>query len=224
MSEENLKLWNAVREVPKEAQKPIKGGRLSGMTDINPIWRVKAITEQYGPCGIGWKYTVDKRWTEKGCHDQVVVFVDVSVFIKHDGQWSEGIPGTGGSMLTAKEKNGPHTSDECFKMATTDAIGVSLKFLGLGSDIYWQGQDCKYYRSEKAEYLGSPTPPPIKNLDLGASQTRITGICKATNLSLDEFDEQIAIEDEHVAAMSTENRQKIKDYISTTRARYQDAQ
>lgn len=33
---ENLELYNHVREVPKDAQKPIMAGRLKGFTDI--IW------------------------------------------------------------------------------------------------------------------------------------------------------------------------------------------
>ena len=32
----NLDLWNKVKAVPPEAQKTIGGGRLRGMTDINP--------------------------------------------------------------------------------------------------------------------------------------------------------------------------------------------
>ena len=60
----NLELWEKVRTCPKEAQKEIKGGRLSGMTDINPVWRMKTLTEQYGPCGIGWYYEIADRWTE----------------------------------------------------------------------------------------------------------------------------------------------------------------
>ena len=35
------------------------------MTDINPVWRMKTLTEQYGPCGIGWYYEITDRWTEK---------------------------------------------------------------------------------------------------------------------------------------------------------------
>ena len=50
---ENLELYNAVREVPKEAQKAIGAGRLKGMTDINPMWRIKVLTEQFGICGRG---------------------------------------------------------------------------------------------------------------------------------------------------------------------------
>ena len=46
----NLDLYNKVRTVPPEAQKKITGGRLNGMTDINPMWRIKALTEQFGIC------------------------------------------------------------------------------------------------------------------------------------------------------------------------------
>jgi len=59
-------IYNAVRNPPKEALKPIKGGRLSGLTDINPMWRIKALTEQFGVCGVGWKYIIAKQWIEEG--------------------------------------------------------------------------------------------------------------------------------------------------------------
>ena len=45
---ENLELYNKVREVPKDAQKAITAGRLKGFTDINPMWRIKCLTEQFG--------------------------------------------------------------------------------------------------------------------------------------------------------------------------------
>ena len=53
---DNLKYYNMGREVPQEAKKNIGGGRLKGMTDINPMWRIKKLTEMFGVCGIGWKY------------------------------------------------------------------------------------------------------------------------------------------------------------------------
>ena len=42
---ENMELYNAFREVPENAKKSIRGGRLKGMTDINPMWRIQALTE-----------------------------------------------------------------------------------------------------------------------------------------------------------------------------------
>ena len=46
---DNLAIYNAVRNVPENAKKPIAGGPLKGKTDINPMWRIKALTEQFGP-------------------------------------------------------------------------------------------------------------------------------------------------------------------------------
>lgn len=145
---DNMELYNAVRVVPQEAQKTIQGGRLGGMTDINPMWRLMALTEQFGPCGVGWKYTIDKEWLESGANGESAAFVDISLYIKWDGQWSEAIPGTGGSSFVSKERNGLYTSDECFKMALTDAISVACKALGFGADIYWAAGRTKYSAPE----------------------------------------------------------------------------
>ena len=58
----NMELYELGREVPNEAKKTITAGRLKGFTDINPMWRIKALTEQFGPCGIGWWYEIiDKQ-------------------------------------------------------------------------------------------------------------------------------------------------------------------
>lgn len=140
---ENLDLYNRVRIVPEEAKKPIKGGRLNGMTDINPMWRIKVLTSEYGPCGIGWFYKPVKKWIEQA-GGETVAFVDIELFIKVDGEWSQPICGTGGSKLSQNERNGLFVSDECYKMATTDAISVACKQLGIGADVYFGADRTKY--------------------------------------------------------------------------------
>jgi hypothetical protein len=75
----------------------------------------------------------------------MVAFVDVSVYVKENGEWSEGIPGNGGSLLVTKERNGMHTSTESYKMATTDALSSALKMLGVGGDIYMGSFDGSKY-------------------------------------------------------------------------------
>ena len=145
---ENLKIYNEVREVPKEAKKNIGGGRLKGMTDINPMWRIKALTEQFGPCGIGWKYEITEKILEHGANDEISAFVDINLFYKYEDVWSEAIPGTGGSSFVAKEKNGLYVSDECFKMALTDALSVACKALGVGANVYWDKDETKYTTKE----------------------------------------------------------------------------
>lgn len=149
---ENLAIYNAVRSVPDSAKRQIGAGRLKGKTDINPMWRLKTLTEQFGPCGIGWKYVITDKRLEQGANGEVAAFLDIDLFVKVDGAWSEAIPGTGGSAFVAKEKNGPYTSDECFKMALTDAISVACKALGVGADVYWEADRSKYDKPAPVTY------------------------------------------------------------------------
>ena len=124
------------------------------------MWRIKALTEQFGPCGIGWKYTITDKRLENGANNEVSAFVDIDLYIKVDGEWSDAIPGTGGSAFVASERNGLYTSDECFKMALTDAISVACKALGFGADVYWAKDATKYTprpeRQQPTEAAGKP--------------------------------------------------------------------
>ena len=146
----NLELYEATRKVPENAKKPIVGGRLKGKTDINPMWRIKTLTEQFGVCGVGWYYNVTNQWTEQQ-GEEVAAFVNIELFIKQDGEWSKPIFGTGGSMLATKEKNGVYVSDECYKMATTDALSVACKQLGFGADVYWDKDATKYSQPQREQ-------------------------------------------------------------------------
>lgn len=164
----NLDLWEKVRAVPPTAIKPIVGGRLKGMSDINPVWRQKELTNQFGMCGIGWKYVITKQWLETGGKDEIAAFVNIDLFIKVNGEWSDAIPGTGGSSFVANERNGPYVSDECFKMALTDAISVSCKALGFGADVYWDKDSTKYNKhhdklTEAPKDKADPQKPPTNN-------------------------------------------------------------
>jgi hypothetical protein len=141
--EDNLKIYNAVKKVPKEAQRPITGGRLKGKTEINPMWRIKALTEQFGPCGIGWYYEVVRQWLEPS-GTEVAAFVNIQLYIKVGDEWSKPISGVGGAMFVEQQKSGYYVSDECYKMATTDAISVACKQLGIGADVYWDADNTKY--------------------------------------------------------------------------------
>jgi hypothetical protein len=143
--ENNMKIYDAVRAVPQDAQKTIGAGRLKGMTDINPMWRIKTLTEQFGPCGFGWWYDIVDKWLDRAEGVQeVTANVMIHLFIKTEEGWSKPIIGVGGNKLVASERNGLYVSDECWKMALTDAISVACKALGMGADVYWQGDRTKY--------------------------------------------------------------------------------
>lgn len=72
-------------------------------------------------------------------------------------------------MFVSLEKNGLHTSDECFKMALTDAISVACKALGIGADIYWERDTDKYTtgtqkKSQSKATVTRRNAPPKKEL------------------------------------------------------------
>lgn len=146
----NLDVYNKFREVPNNAKRRILAGRLKDKTDINPMWRIKCLTEQFGPCGIGWYYVPVRKWIENH-GEETAAFVDIELYIKVDGEWSKPISGTGGSMLAAKERSGIYVSDECYKMATTDALSVACKQLGIGADVYWSADSTKYERQAEEQ-------------------------------------------------------------------------
>lgn len=163
----NLRFYDVAREVPAEAKREIKAGRLKGKTDINPMYRIKRLTELFGPCGLGWWYVIrDERIVDDEITKQCAAFVDIDLFYKdpESGEISQPIPGTGGARFVSRETNGPFLSDECFKMALTDAISVSAKAIGVAADVYWDKDRTKYTRDV------SPAPNPAPRGTTEAAQ------------------------------------------------------
>mgnify|MGYP006916101900 CR=1 FL=1 len=155
----NLDFYNAMAEVPKTAQKTISGGKLNGKTDINPMWRIKKLTETFGPVGFGWYTEITDRWVETAAGESAA-WVTINLFIKHPetGEWSKPIVGTGGSKQNGKGM-GDGINDEAFKMAETDAISVACKKLGMGASIYWDKDKTKYSgASESADKKNADKP------------------------------------------------------------------
>ena len=137
-----LNIYNQGRQVPDEAKKPFDNGTFKG-TDINPMWRIKKLTELFGPVGFGWYYEVLSERCEEHL-GTTMAFVDLNLYVKYEGEWSKPIYGTGGNSLVKETKNGSKTSDEGYKMALTDALSVACKALGIGADVYWEKDKTKY--------------------------------------------------------------------------------
>lgn len=144
----NLKLYNELRCVPKEAQKTFNNGRFSG-TDINPMWRIKKLTEEFGAVGFGWYYEIVSREIITSPDGTMCAFIAVNLYIKQDGEWSKPIYGEGGNTFATKTKQGyVQTSDEAYKMALTDAVSNATKQLGLGADIWFEKDVTKYTKPQ----------------------------------------------------------------------------
>lgn len=151
MSKENLKLYEKFKTTPQEARKVITAGRLKGFTDINPMWRIKMLTEEFGVCGIGWYPEITDKRLETSPTGEVKAFVDIKLYIKVNGEWSQGIEATGGASFVSNEAKGLYTNDECFKSAYTDALGVACKMLGMSADIYFDKDSSSKYQAPQGE-------------------------------------------------------------------------
>lgn len=197
-NEQNLDVYEQVRQVPENAKRPIKGGRLNGKTDINPMWRIKKLTELFGPCGLGWYYVPVKKWTET-IGGETAAFVDIELYVHYNGEWSKPISGTGGSMFAAKEKSGIYVSDECYKMATTDAISVACKQLGIGADVYWDADKTKYTSQESTKPVLETNYVNALYLELSRTGIGIKSMLKTYNktdildLSMEEYNKAMSI-------------------------------
>jgi hypothetical protein len=167
MENPNLSVFNKVRKVPQTALKQIGAGRLKGMSDINPVWRILAMTDTFGVCGVGWKYEIEKQWSET-FGNEIKGFCNINLYVKVDGAWSDAIPGTGGASFVTMERNGAYVSDEVYKMALTDALSVAMKSLGVAADVYFaKGVDLgtKYAIDEQAANGQLITPIIDPNLE-----------------------------------------------------------
>ena len=160
---ENMDLYNQLKTPPNDALKPIGFGNLKGKSDINPQWRYEALTNALGVCGVGWKFEYVDHFTQELPSGELMVFVQVKLYIKDGEQWSAPIVGWGGDYLIKKDKNGIHGNDEAMKMATTDALGTAAKMLGVAADVY-RGivqngvSDSKYARRDYAAQTAQNAP------------------------------------------------------------------
>lgn len=153
-------IYDSLKNPPANAIKPIVGGRLKGKSDINPQWKIEAMTDVFGLCGIGWKHELVKLDTVPLDSGEIMVFMQVNVFVKVNDIWSEPIVGMGGDFLVKKEKSGLVANDEAYKMCYTDALGNALKCVGVAADVYRGIYETKYAKAEPKEEPQKETAKP----------------------------------------------------------------
>lgn len=156
---QNMRFYGQVQNTPQEARRTIGAGRLKGFTDINAMWRIKKLTELFGPAGIGW-WTQNEEYklvegpviSEKGDREVACFCTLQLVYVDPvTKQESHPIAGLGGNKFVTSERNGPYCNDEAYKMAYTDALSIACKSLGFSSDIYFGEDRSKYRLPEDAE-------------------------------------------------------------------------
>ncbi len=126
-------IWDRLSTTPASATSPYVtlGGQM--LTAVDPIYRARKLTEEFGPVGVGWGWDVMREWVEDFGGTKYV-FAKVQVWyieptgeptIRYFGPQIGGAPSVDPS--------------ESFKSAITDAIGKCFSMLGLAADVYAGG-------------------------------------------------------------------------------------
>lgn len=141
-----MRFYKQVQDTPIEAQKPYDNGRFKG-TDINPMWRIKMLTQMFGPAGLGW-WTENEQFNMVPSPDtgEIAVFCQLKLRYRdpETGEVSQPVFGVGGNRFLVSQKSGKYCSDEAYKMAYTDALSIACKALGFSHDIYYAKDRTKY--------------------------------------------------------------------------------
>ena len=96
-------LWDRLGKTdPKHTKGFKRAGGFSG-TAIKPIYSYRRMTEEYGPCGIGWGVGQPSFQTVAAPEGEVLVFCTVSVW---HGDKQNLVVGVGGDKAVGKNKYG----------------------------------------------------------------------------------------------------------------------
>ncbi len=128
MSDNNLKLWDAVKETDKAFTKSVK--QRGGYTAITPQYQMQEATKQFGSYGIGWGFeSIDMDYS--AIETLELVIVKAVFFYILDGK-----RGSFPINNTWPVKQGSRVDSDFAKKAETNTMGKALSKLGFNADIF----------------------------------------------------------------------------------------
>lgn len=145
----NTDLWDRLgRTDPKHTKTFKRSGGFEG-TAIKPMFSYRRMTEEFGPCGVGWGIG-EPTFQVVPAAEEILVYCTVSVWHEKPEQR---VFGVGGDKVAGKNKYGVSTDDEAFKKAFTDAVTNALKLIGVGADVHMgMFDDNKYVNTMREEF------------------------------------------------------------------------
>ena len=142
-------LWDKLSKTdPAHTKGFSRAGGFKG-TAIKPQWVVMRLTEEFGPCGLGWGIN-RPEFQVVPVGAEVMVYCTVSCW---HGTLDNILWGVGGDKVSTSRQSGTFNDDEAFKKAFTDAIMNAFKFLGVAADVHMGlFDDSKYVQEVKADF------------------------------------------------------------------------
>lgn len=171
MASENTKLWDILgRTDPAHTKSFKRGGGFTG-TAIKPMWSFRRMTEEFGPCGIGWGVGEPTFQVVPGENREVMVYCTVSIWYRQENTEAR-VYGVGGDKVVTHIKANEQykrperweSDDEAFKKAFTDAVTNALKLIGVGADVHMGlFDDNKYVNTMREEFREEPAQKPTRH-------------------------------------------------------------
>lgn len=152
---DNLNLWNAVEKTPRAQTKAITGKSYQG-TSPKPYYLVQKATETFGPCGIGWGFTIEDERIEEGAGGERMSIARIKVWYKWNGERGE-VEHIGGTQFSGVRSSGkPFTDEDAPKKSVTDALIKALSMIGFAGDIFMGRYDDSKYDGAQASEADKP--------------------------------------------------------------------
>lgn len=146
----NLALWNTVEKTDPKHVKAITGKSYQGNSP-KPHYLIHKATETFGPCGIGWGFTIADERVEEGAGGERMHFARVRVWFKWNGERGE-VEHVGGTQFCGTRASGkPFTDEDAPKKSVTDALVKALSMIGFAGDIFMGRYDDSKYVAEVRE-------------------------------------------------------------------------
>jgi hypothetical protein len=152
---DNMNLWRRAFTTDPQAVKAITGKQYSGNSP-KPYWIVERLTQEFGPCGIGWGFRILSERFERfgeGVNAESLHIASVAFWYVMDGQRGEleQVGQTRASYTTSKGKF--LVDEDAPKKSVTDALVKCASYLGFAGDIFsGRWDDSRYVASAAREW------------------------------------------------------------------------
>lgn len=148
---DNLEHWNVLERTDPVYTKKFNAGRFKG-TDINATYRMRHLTERFGPAGKGFGFNIGSP-IFYGEGDLQAVTISAELWWVEDGHTYTAPAHYGGTKIYLTSKGSVTGVDEdAVKKAVTDAMGKAALAMGAHADVYMGlHDDSKYVKEIKAE-------------------------------------------------------------------------
>ena len=145
-------LWKRVMVTDPKAVKAITGKQYQGNSP-KPYWIVERLTEEFGPCGLGWGFSIVNERMERLTESEILHVAVVRFWYELDGKRGE-VEQIGQTKAVYAKRDGSLLVDEdAPKKSVTDALVKCASYIGFAGDIFaGRWDDSKYVESARKHY------------------------------------------------------------------------